>query len=340
MLFVVLSDMKPKQDQDNMESIWALVDTLMTKQTTGTEQYSEYICECGGLKYTTGQYFHEESGTYTHIDLPTCKSCGKVDDYYISNEAEWTSGIDADGEVSDPSRCGAPVDTELFSEKWGMGTVMQTYGQSYHVKKLSMINFHSSMNHRDRSLFHTYKEFDTIKEKLKLNDAIIRTAKIMYKNFSESKLTRGNVRSGIKANCVFMACKEHNYPRTTKEIAEAFDISTRDIGRTIETFLENTPDAECKVTKPRDVVVRIISQIKISDEKRTVVRKKIFNMCDSLEGCVKLMGKTPTGVACAIVYTVLSSNGVPVSKQDVCTAASVSVPTLNKIETIIKQEIV
>lgn len=307
-------------NHDKMESIWAQVDTLLNQPKS--EYYDEYVCKCGGIKVM--------------LDLPTCQSCGLVDSVYITDEAEWTSGIDADGEVSDPSRCGAPIDTDLFSEKWGMSTVMQTYGQSYQMKKLSRINFHSSMNHRDRSLFHAYKEFDLVKDKLKLNDTIIRSAKILYKQFTENKLTRGNVRNGIKANCVFIACKDHGYPRTTKEIADAFDISTRDMGRTIETFKENTTETVCKVTRPRDVVIRIISQFDLGDDKKTI-RKKVLTMCDSLENCVKLMGKTPSGVACAIVYTVFSADGVNVSKQDICSAANISVPTLNKIESIIKQ---
>jgi transcription initiation factor TFIIIB Brf1 subunit/transcription initiation factor TFIIB len=181
-----------------------------------------------------------------------------------------------------------------------------------------------------------YKEFDAIKDALGINDTIIRTAKIMYKQFSESKLTRGNVRNGIKANCVFMACKEHNYPRTTKEIAEAFDISTRDMGRTIGLMKE--PEAAPTFTKPRDVVIRIIQQIELGENKKTI-KNKIFKCCDQLENCVKLMGKTPTGVASAIVYIVLLNEGVQVSKQIVCDAANISVPTLNKIESIVKQEL-
>lgn len=316
--------------QYNMESIWAQVDSLMTVNEP-REQYTEYLCECGGIKIQPGAI--NSGNTYIDVEFPTCINCGKVDQYYISNEAEWTSGIDADGEVSDPSRCGAPVDTELFSEKWGMSTIMQTYGQSYHVKKLSRINFHSSMNHKDRSLFHAYKEFDMVKDKLKLNDTIIRSAKILYKQFTENKLTRGNVRNGIKANCVFIACKDHGYPRTTKEIADAFDISTRDMGRTIEIFKENTEETECTVTRPRDVVVRILTQFNVDK----AARKKIFTMCDELESCVKLMGKTPTGVASTIVYMVLSKSETPVTKQEVCAVADISVPTLNKIESIIKQ---
>lgn len=308
----------------NMESIWAQVDSLLnTGVTVQIQDDNQYICKCGGPK------------VFFDADLPTCTSCGRVDDVFISDEAEWTSGIDGDGQVSDPSRCGAPTDTDLFSENWGMSTVMQTRGQSYAVRKLSRISFHSSMNHKDRSLFHVYKEFDTVKDVLGLNDTIIRTAKIMYKQFSESKLTRGNVRIGVKANCVFMACKHHNYPRTTKEIADAFEISTRDMGRTVGLMGESEAPS---FTKPRDVVVRIMQHIELGDKKK-VIKSKIFKCCDLLENCVKLMGKTPTGVASAIVYTILYREGVPVSKQTVCEAANISIPTLNKIEAIVKQEL-
>lgn len=311
----------------NMESIWAQVDSLLNVGTTvQRNDDDQYICKCGGPK------------VFFDADLPTCTSCGRVDDVFISDEAEWTSGIDGDGQVSDPSRCGAPTDTDLFSENWGMSTIMQTKGQSYTVRKLSRISFHSSMNHKDRSLFHVYKEFDTVKDVLGLNDTIIRTAKIIYKEFSENKLTRGNVRVGIKANCVFMACKQHNYPRTTKEIADAFDISTRDMGRTVGLFAA-VPEPTATFTKPRDVVVRILQNIELSEEKKKVIKSKIFKSCDRLENCVKLMGKTPTGVASAIVYIVLVSEGVPVSKQTVCEAANISIPTLNKIESIVKQEL-
>lgn len=314
-----------------MESIWTQVDALLSagnSQYNTNMSYDHYICKnCNHQK------------TFFDSDLPTCTHCGFVDDVFISDEAEWTSGIDGDGVVSDPSRCGAPTDTDLFSENWGMSTIMQTRGQSYAVKKLSRISFHSSMNHKDRSLFHVYKEFDNVKDILGLNDTIMRTAKIMYKKFSESKLTRGGVRNGVKANCVFMACKLHNYPRTTKEIADAFDISTRDMGRTITMFGET--DEQTTFTKPRDVVVRIMQNISISDDKtKKLMKNKILKSCDALENCVKLMGKTPNGVASAIVYTVLAREGLSISKQVVCQAANVSVPTLNKIETIVKQELV
>ena len=77
------------------------------------------------------------------------------------------------------------------------------------------------MNHKDRSLFHAYKDIESAASGvLNLPSTVIRDAKVMYKKFNGEKLTRGAVRTGVKANCVFMACKLAKIPRTTREIAE------------------------------------------------------------------------------------------------------------------------
>ena len=81
------------------------------------------------------------------------------------------------------------------------------------------LNFHDSMNHRDRALHKAYLEFDQIcKQNLNLPPTINKIAQGYYKKIAESQLTRGAVRSGIKANCVFFACKEAKVPRTTQEM--------------------------------------------------------------------------------------------------------------------------
>lgn len=307
-----------------MEHIaWEQFDNLM-KNTTEPEKkpHNFYFCDaCGGTK------------VFVPGELPTCMECGKVDTEYISDEPEWTSGIDNDGEVNDGSRVGAPVDLDLFSSKWGSGCSIATYSHtSWYMKKLARISFHSSMNHKDRALHHAYVEFDRVKDRLGISDAIIRVAKIKYREITESKLTRGAVRAGVKANCVFQACKEMNVPRTTKEIADAFDISSHDMGRT-SSIVESNEDI--KVTQARDLINRILCKLTIRDIK--TARRKMYDICEKVENCPKLMGKTPNGVASAIIFTVLNAEGV--TKQMVCAAAEVSVPTLNKIEALLKQEI-
>ena len=57
-------------------------------------------------------------------------------------------------------------------------------------------------------------------------------------------------------------------------------------------------------------------------------------MCSKLENCSELMSKTPNSVASTIIYFVLKDI---FTKTEICEKCGISIPTLNKIETIIKK---
>lgn len=274
--------------------------------------------------------------------LPTCSGCGLVDSQYVDDSPEWISGVTEDGKVNDMARCGMPQDLDLFSEQWGTGSIINTRGASYKQKRLAMINFHGSMNHKDRALFHAYKDFDlACVQILGLTESIVRDAKIMYRKFGEEKLTRGAVRTGIKANCVLYACKMNKVSRTTKEIADAFKIPSKDISRTSQIFKETIVDNQPKkqkdtpiCTTPHDILHRLLNEFEIPDKRAW--RIKCLRMADKLTSCVPLMGKTPTSVASVIILKVLNDY---VTKQSVCEKCGISVPTLNKIETIVNKHL-
>jgi transcription initiation factor TFIIB len=288
---------------------------------------SVYFCKCGGIKATG------------FGNLPVCTTCGVVEGYYIDESAEWTSGVSESGVVSDPARCGMPSDTELFSAAWGAGLVINSKGGSYAVRRMAKISFHNSMNHKDRALFHAYKDIELAAlTRLNLPGTVIRDAKVMYKKFNADKLTRGAVRAGIKANCVLTACKLASIPRTTKEIADAFEIPSKDISRTSQMFRETllgVSEAPQKITKACDVLPRIFNDFKMIDEAtKRQLASKCRKICTRLEPCVELMGKTPNSIASAVILVVLDGQ---VSKADVATICKISAPTLNKIEIIVKK---
>lgn len=287
---------------------------------------SEFFCPCGGRK----EIAYPEN-------TPVCTSCGLVEEGYIADEAEWTSNVDESGKVNDASRCGAPKDLELFSGQWGGASIM-TGGKTYRDRKIAKINFHMSMNHRDRALYHAYKEIDEIaKDKLKLADSIIRSAKIMYKNFNEEKLTRGAVRTGIKANCILHACQMNDASRTTQEVAAAFGIPTKDISRTSQIFMENLPEKfkenpkQKLMTRPADVCPRLVQEFEFEGEKRKMSAKCV-KLCNHFDKCVKLMGKNPTSVAYVVIMKELD-----IPKNKMCEMYKISPPTLNKIELIMNK---
>jgi transcription initiation factor TFIIIB Brf1 subunit/transcription initiation factor TFIIB len=307
-----------------LAAIWSDLDSLLQDTKTNEEKPVDinFCRECSGVK------------VYSREGLPTCSECGLIEDRFINESAEWTGGMNDDGKMNDPSRCNGPnPNPELFSQFWGQGTVIATkYSSTYEHKRMAKISFHMSMNHKDRSLFHAYKDIDEACHTLP--ETILKDAKMMYKKFNEEKLTRGAVRLGIKANCVLYACRMAKVPRTTKDIAEMFGIQSKDISRTTQIFQENILGVTKKnyVTKAFDVMPRLLNSFDVTREERLKCNK----MCSAIEDCIELMSKTPNSVASSIIYMVMKTK---VSKAEMCEKCSVSVPTLNKIETIIKKHL-
>lgn len=286
-------------------------------------------CECGEYR----QFVYDEFNGFTLAgDLPVCPSCGRCDDAYVSDEPEWNGGMGDDGEVSDPSRVGMPTNLDHFSAAWNLGCNMQVKKQT----RMSVMNFYLSNDHKDRALYLAYQEMEHINRMhLSLPDNIIYAAKVKYKKFVEAVLCRGAVRAGIKANCIFQACKEAGVNRTSKEISDAFGIQERDISRTTDMFKELNPDTEeVHMTMPKDLIARFFNSIEVEDKGR--VKMKCMNVCRQLEDCVKLQGRTPRAVACAVIFVVLAGK---LTKKQVCEVCEVSAPTLSKLEPIVRAEL-
>lgn len=324
-----------------MEKLWEQAyEARGILSVSPTSSCSEYQCQfCDPSDgYTTVDELAFHNGTRILNDdgLYVCVTCGRSDWEYVSDEPEWNGGPD-DG--PDQSRVGAPVNTTLYSAAWGSGTIMETRGATFANKRLARINFHTSMNHRDRSLHHAYDDLEHAgRTILSLPDTVILQAKIMYRKFNEEKLTRGAIRKGIKANCIFRACRDANVARTTQEIADAFEIPARDVSRTADIFRETIPERVAIVTKPSDVVARLFNDVTcVPDDQRGRVRQKIIQACREHETHVQLMGKTPKGVASAVMFVTLTRLGFPVVKEEIRKICDVSMPTLNKLEVIVKK---
>ena len=86
------------------------------------------------------------------------------------------------------------------------------------------------------------------------------------------------------------------------------------------------------VTKPHDVLSRLLNSFDVSREERLKCNK----LCVELENCVELMSKSPNSVATAVIFSVLNHR---ISKTEICEKCSVSVPTLNKIVIITKRHL-
>jgi len=314
-----------------LDQAWEAFDQLRApSETCPCPERADWECVCGGTKLLNSD------------GLPTCMDCGRSEFSYMSDEPEWNGGPGDDGVSCDPSRVGAPSNLDHFSASWNTGTIMTVRASaSASLKRLARINFHTSMNHKDRSLFHSYAEMDRVgKQILNLPDNVMYAAKIKYKHFSEQTLTRGAIRVGVKANCIFQACRDFNVARTTQEIAAAFAIPVRDMARTTEIFLDQVPEARVAVTTPADLIPRFWNELtSVPEAERGRLKMRAVSACKKLEDSAGLQGRTPKAVACAVIWTTLKERGVPVTKADLCRICDVSVPTLTKLEAIVMKDL-
>jgi transcription initiation factor TFIIB len=323
----------PRAGLDNkmeIEQAWAQFDELRTGPEPTEYPCSRFnssnVCECGEYRQFVPHVFE---GFVLSGDLPVCLHCGRCDDSYISDEPEWNDGVGDDGEVTNNARVGAPKN-DLYSERWNLGTNMPLNS------RFGRMNLYLSISSKDRALYLAYQELDNvIKKKLNLPDYVMHAAKAKYKSFVEKVLTRGAVRTGIKAHCIFQACKEANLNRTSKEIADAFGIEARDMSRTTDLYKSQNPDeVETDITRPKDLIPRFFNNIECEDSRR--LKMRCIAACKSLENCVKLQGRTPKAVACAVIFVVLAGK---VTKKQICEICDVSPPTLSKLEPIIKEQL-
>ena len=323
----------------DIEQLFAAADTCRPKAcSVDSLIWTEHRCPyCPDEGVIGDDYLRPGSRIMNHDGLLTCITCGRSEWDFVSDEPEWNGGANEDGD--DPSRVGAPVNTTLFSAAWGSGTIMSVQNTStYANKRLARINFHTSMNHKDRALHHAYEDLDRVGRKLSLPESVLLQAKIMYRKFSEAVLTRGAIRTGIKANCILRACQDAHVARTTQEIAEAFAIPSKDISRTADTFRETIPSETTTTTRSSDLISRIFNQVSIPDEVRGRVRQKAIRVCESVQSHPQLMGKTPKGIAAAVLCSILAE--FQITRDTIASMCEVSIPTLVKLENIVKKIVV
>jgi transcription initiation factor TFIIIB Brf1 subunit/transcription initiation factor TFIIB len=113
-----------------------------------------------------------------------------------------------------------------------------------------------------------------------------------------------------------------------------FGIQSKDISRTTQIFKETIMGKTEKnyTTRPCDVVHRLLGKFNTTRNYRPICTK----LCSEIEDCVELMSKTPNSIASAIILIILKTE---CTKGEICSTCGVSVPTVNKIENIIKKHL-
>ena len=293
-----------------MEDLWSIFDSL--PKVTESDCKSSTGCNCDGDDVVL------DDGNYI------CKKCNTIVERFIDMQAEWRYYGCDDSKTSDPTRCGMPVNALLPNSSIG-SLISNQYNESYDMKIIRKYHMWNSMSYKERSL---YSIFDTITVCAANNgipNSIIEEAKVFYKQLSESKISRGDNRSGLIASSIYMSCKSAKVPRSTKEIAKIFNLKPKTMTKGCKKFQEIMNidvDSSCSV----DFIQRFSSKFDIHQDIKALCTH-VIRVADELN---IVTDNTPPSIAAAALYLCSQACDVGLTKKELADACEISQVTLTK----------
>ena len=272
-------------------------------------------------------------------DMIICKVCKNIITNICDNP-EWRYYGSKDNKSSDPTRCGMPVNTLLPESSVG-STV--SFGSNtngmYQIRKMQQW---SGMPYKERSVYKVFLEIQNVCNRHNIPSKIVTEAKSIYKIISTTKISRGTNRSGIIASCVYFACKECDVPRSSKEIAVMFGITSNVMTKGVKKCQEiihmdkknKNRISKKKSTKPIDFINRFCNKLNIKESDI----EKILGICRIIVDNYIISENTPPSIASGCIYYFIKKTDMEITKKEISDICKISEVTINKCCKVIEEK--
>lgn len=291
---------------DPEDDIWNLLDSLTVKKETITDR------KCPNCNSTD---FIEDDGH------EICKNCSSMVLRMLDSSAEWRYYGGEDG--GDPARCGMP--TNVLLPKSSLGSMIGNGGGARDTRRMRMYQMWNSMPYSERTLYHVFDHIISNAAKFNITNKIIDDAKMLYKQASEKRISRGVKKEGLIASCIYHACLLNKVPRSPKEVARMFNIDTIVLTKGNSVF-QNLMQINVDSCGPEDFIARFGSKLNMNYDD--IQRCKVLaRRLDELE---VVSENAPTSVAAGTLYYYSLKQSIDLNKKSIADACEVSEVTITK----------
>ena len=323
---------KKKKSKKSLKKYWNAFESVENK-----EKKLELLYESQNLRQREKCDLCNSAVAYTQQKILTCSnpSCAVVYKDVLDETAEWRYYGADDNSMSDPTRCGMPINPLLKESSYGCKVICGGRS-SYEMRKIRRYTEWQSMPYKEKS---QYDEFETIKLMSKnagVPKIIVDEALRQHKKLSEEKTFRGDNRDGIIAASIYIAARIHKYPRTAKEIATIFHLdntsATKGCKNAVNLLnkMEKDDVSSDKThfyqTTPTAFIERYCSKLGLNKE----LTKVCLFVAHKISQKNLIPENTPHSVAAGIVYFVAQTCNLNVSKKSVNKCSEISEVTINK----------
>jgi|UniRef100_A0A6C0H0E7 transcription initiation factor TFIIIB Brf1 subunit/transcription initiation factor TFIIB len=258
-----------------------------------------------------------------------CQDCGLVLGFTLDKNPEWINGDDGNNGEND--RCGNA--TSYFFPQSSLGTNIK----SHKYDKIKMVHDWSQMPYKERSLYEVFQYIDAKCDKIGLVKSIIDNAKILYKHISDLKglngksiIIRGINRKSLIAACVYNGAKNQGLPRTTKEIADIFSLTIKQVtkgNRKYDNLIDNYKFInENKCNLSINYIERFGNKLKIPTHILNHAKQISLNISKIDIAC----GHQPPSIASASLMIALKNANLDIDKKIISKLFDISDVTITK----------
>tara|TARA_B110000259_G_scaffold153644_2_gene173957 strand:+ start:10998 stop:11999 length:1002 start_codon:yes stop_codon:yes gene_type:complete len=301
------------------DEIWGMFDDFIIDEYDIKKSKKKELKKCIDANCDSTE-FNLEYSNYI------CTKCNTLQEKYIDSQAEWRYYGHEDTKTSDPTRCGMPVN-DLLPEL-SLGSVIGndfTSKNSYEMYKIRKYQRWNSTSYKERTLYGIIDNISLQASNSGISQSIIDEAKVLYKELSEMKISRGSNRNGLIASSIYMSCKVNKVPRSAKEIAKIFNIDVTTMTKGTKKF-HDIMKTNMVCTKPEDFILRFCSKVNMENE--------YIDLClyiiDKADEHSIVSESAPPSIATGTIFLVSNLCKLGITKKIISKECDISEVTINK----------
>lgn len=255
-----------------------------------------------------------------------CRSCNVIQSRVIDDGAEWRFYGAEDNRSEDPTRCGMPTNHLLPKSSLGSMIGYQYRGKDNRdIRSIRRFLLWNSMPHWERTLYQNFELLQGAGISQGISAKIIEDSKILFKNASQMKISRGDNKDGLVAACMYYACLINKVPRSTKEIAKMFKLDPNILTKGNARFQELLKiNVDCSGAD--DFISRFGSNLNMNWEDIQKCKK----LAKNIEDLEIVSENAPTSVAAGTIYFYCHHTEIDYTKKQISEICGVSEVTITK----------
>ncbi len=179
-------------------------------------------------------------------------------------------------------------------------------------------------NSTERNLVQALYELQRLASRMDLSESIREQAAYIYRKAAEAKLVQGRSIEGVVAASIHAACRLNGIHRTLDEIGRHSRIGRKEIGRTYRKVKQHL-SLQIKPSTPDGFVPAFCSKLQVDNK----IQAEALTILENPQVRRITTGRSPTGIAAAVVYLSCMKNPESYRTQrDVAAAAGVTEVTI------------